>query len=72
MTDREMLIALFNRCGVRWTEDADYDREDFPQAATAIRVTSDFLGGANDGYSCFYTTYVFDAAGCLLSVGAWE
>lgn len=73
MTDRETLIALFDRARILWAEDADVTRRDFPHAASAIRVgTQGAAHPGNDGYTDFYTAYVFDAEGRLLSVGAWE
>lgn len=72
MNDCDILIAMFTRSGVRWDKDPDYQRIDFPNAASAIQVFADGQGGANDGYFCFYTTFVFDPEGRLLVMGAWE
>jgi len=69
-SDRAILIAMFDRAGVCWeNEPSDSWRK---RREYTIRVTAAPNNSANDGYTDFYTTFVFDADDTLLSVGAWE
>ena len=62
MSDREDLLALFARMGVKV---APPELEDDSNA-----VVIDSRG--NNGYSGFYATFNFDAHGNFEDVGIWE
>jgi hypothetical protein len=63
MTDRDVLIEMLDRAGVKWEDSAKE-----PGAAVIIEALT---GPSNRGYNGFVAIFVFDQ-GKLDRVGVWE
>ena len=68
MSDREDLLALFARMGVKVAPRERVGRECVERLADAVAIDS----RANEGYGGFYAAFNFDADGNFVDVGIWE
>lgn len=69
-TDREMLVAMFDRAGVVYQMN-----EERPDVITVSADEGPPYGrdeGPNQGYAGFASSFHFSSEGALLAVGAWE
>jgi hypothetical protein len=63
-TELQQVLAMFDRAGVK------YERTD--ERGIIVVMSEAGTGPANKGYVGFSVGLEFDAAGALLTVGAWE
>lgn len=66
-TDRETIVAMFERAGVDW-ESSAWSVDDKTLVVNAISADD----GPNRGWSDFYAEFGFNEDGSLAWVGAWE
>jgi hypothetical protein len=70
MTSKEKVIALFDEIGLGYALEYEEEKQ-------IVRLSNDYMtyrGGMAkvDGYTGFYTDFVFDGNGEFKSVGIWE
>lgn len=73
MTDKETLMAMFDRAKVVYSNTPP-DTKVPDEGILVVQEDKRYAEASspNSGYSGFFTVFVFNTEGALISMGAWE